>query len=77
MLLGAAFLVIVYLLFGPLPDSDKIFETIGNWFLSGDKWSGLLLGAVAILPYIVFALYYISYRISCGLYQRGVETYDI
>jgi hypothetical protein len=77
MLLGAAFLVIVYLLFGPLPDSDKIFETIGNWFLSGDKWSGLLLGAAAILPYIVFALYYISYRISCGLYQRGVETYDI
>jgi hypothetical protein len=36
----------------------------------------VLLGAAAILPYAVLALYYVSYRISCGLYQKGVETYD-
>jgi hypothetical protein len=75
-LMGAAFLGIVYLLFGPLPDSDTLFETIGSWFLSEEKMSGLLLGAAAILPYAVLALYYVSYRISCGLYQKGVETYD-
>jgi hypothetical protein len=75
-LVGAAFLGIVYLLFGPLPDSDTLFETIGRWFLSEEKMSGLLLGAAAILPYAVLTLYYVSYRISCGLYQKGVETYD-
>jgi hypothetical protein len=76
MLLGAVYLVIVYLLFGPLPDLDRVFETIGNWFSGEDKLSGLLLGAAAILPYAVLALYYVSYRISRGLYQKGVETYD-
>jgi hypothetical protein len=75
-LLGAVYLVIVYLLFGPLPDSDTLFDTIGRWFVSEEKMSGLLLGAAAILPYAVLALYYVSYRISCGLYQKGVETYD-
>jgi hypothetical protein len=76
-LLGVVFLVIVYLLFGPLPDSDTVFGTIVNWFSSENKLSGMLLGAAAILPYMVVALYYISYRISCRLYQRGVEAYDV
>jgi hypothetical protein len=75
-LVGAVFLVIVYLLFGPLPDSGTVFETIGSWFFSEDKLSGVLLGAAAILPYVVFAFYYISYRISCEFYQKGAETYD-
>jgi hypothetical protein len=75
-LIVAVFLEIVYLLFGPLPDSDTLFETIGRWFFSEEKMSGLLLGAAAILPYAVLALYYVSYRISCGLYQKGVEAYD-
>jgi hypothetical protein len=75
-LMGVAFLVVVYLLFGPLPDSGTLFETIGRWFLSEEKMSGLMLGAAAILPYAVLALYYVSYRISCRLYQKGVETYD-
>jgi hypothetical protein len=76
-LLGAVFLVIVYLLFGPLPDSDTVFETIVNWFSGENKLSGMLLGAAAILPYMIVALYYVSYRISCRLYQRGVEAYDV
>jgi hypothetical protein len=76
-LVGAVFLVIVYLLFGPLPDSDTVFEAMGSWFFSEDKLSGMLLGVAAILPYVVFAFYYISYRISCEFYQKGVETYDI
>jgi hypothetical protein len=76
-LLGAAFFVIVYLLFGPLPDSNNIFDTIVKWFSSNDKLSGALLGVAAILPYMIFVLYYISYRISCRLYQRGVETYEV
>jgi hypothetical protein len=75
-LVGAVFFVIVYLLFGPLPDSGMLFEAIGRWFFSEAKLSGVLLGAAAILPYAVLALYYISYRISCGFYQKGVETYD-
>jgi hypothetical protein len=75
-LMGVAFLGIVYLLFGPLPDSGTLFETIGRWFFGEEKMSSLLLGAVAILPYAVLAFYYVSYRISCGLYQKGVEIYD-
>jgi hypothetical protein len=76
-LFGVVFLIIVYLLFGPLPDSNTIFDTIVNWFSSNDKLSGVLLGIAAILPYMILALYYISYRISCQLYQRGVETYEV
>jgi hypothetical protein len=75
-LAGVAFLGIVYLLFGPLPDSDGVFEAVGRLFLSREKTSAMRHWAEAALSCVVLALYYVSYRISCRLYQSGVETYD-
>jgi hypothetical protein len=75
-LAGVAFLGIVYLLFGPLPDSDGVFEAVGRLFLNREKTSAIRHWVEAALSCVVLALYYVSYRISCRLYQSGVETYD-
>jgi hypothetical protein len=76
-LMGIVFVCFVYFLFGPLPsvDSDSFFDFLVQWFLDANHLSGFMLGAVAILPYVVMLLYYVSYRISCRFYQRGVENY--
>lgn len=71
--LGAVvFAVIVYFLFG-----DISFLYVDNpiaaimEFLSSDT----MLFIIAILPYIAFLLYYLSYRISLKLYRKGAEDY--
>ena len=31
----------------------------------------------SLIPHIIVALYYLSYRISCKLYMKGMEEYDV
>lgn len=78
MLVAGVFLGIVYLLFGPLPDMDSnnLIDWVLKWFLSEKNLSTAMLGVVALFPYIAFGAFYVSYRISVKLYQKGVETYD-
>lgn len=69
---AVVFAVIVYFLFG-----DISFLYVDNpiaaimEFLSSDT----MLFIIAILPYIAFLLYYLSYRISLKLYRKGAEDY--
>lgn len=74
-----AFVGIVYLLFGPLPESvslDSFFEFIIRFSKNEAAVSTTMLGVAALFPYIVLLLYYGSYKISCKLYQKGVNNYD-
>ena len=70
--------VVVYALFGDLSIFGSI-DSFYDWLLnliSGNSKSDILLYISAIFPYLSIALFYLSYRISCKLYLRGVEEYD-
>ena len=78
MLVAGLFVIAAYLLFGDLSffgnsmDGfwDRVFElmSVGN---NLKVLIVLLICALAVLP-----LYYLSYRISCKCYLKGVEGYD-
>ena len=75
----AAFLGIVYLLFGKLPENlslDGFFEFLLKLSRNEAVLSDIMLGITAVFPYAALLLYYLSYKISCKLYQKGVNTYD-
>ena len=75
---GIVYVFLIYLLFGSLPDlsSDSIIDYIINWFMQEKNMSHFTSGVIAILPYLVMVMFYISYKVSCIWYQKGVNTYD-
>lgn len=69
---------IVYALFGDLSvfgSLDHFFERIMN-LLSGKGLSDTTLFVLSIAPYLVLAVYYLSYRISCSFYLKGAENFE-
>lgn len=73
------FVGIVYILFGKIPENmslDSFFDFIIRTAKNEAVLSTTMLGVVAVFPYATFVLYYFSYKISCKLYQRGVNNYD-
>ncbi len=72
------FVVAGYLLFGPLPagGSDSVFEFIINLFTNPKMLTTALLGFLGIAPYVIMLAYYVSYKISCKLYLKGVDEYE-
>ena len=79
MLLSVLLLGLIYLLFGPLPESmedltDKIFAFIEG-LQTGASTPALNL-FLGIFEWVALIGYYISYKISCKLYMKGVEQYD-
>ncbi len=77
-MISIVYVFLIYLLFGPLPDlsSDSVFDHIINWFMKEKNLSHFTSGVVAVLPYLVMTMFYISYKISCRWYQEGVNAYD-
>lgn len=77
--LAVIFAVIVYLLFGPLPENmDSFMESVYKFiedFNNGEMPDWLLITA-GFFPVIAVVCYCVSCRISYGLYLKGVETYD-
>lgn len=47
------------------------FDAIGTVF--DGEISGLVF--TSIFPYLAFGLFYFSYKISCAIYMKGVESY--
>ncbi len=74
----AIFLVIVYGLFGPLPEGgiQTIIETVANWLYGMEDMSVLMMGVVAVFPYLAVAVFYISYKVSVKMYLKGVANYE-
>ncbi len=69
MLTGA----IVYGLFGDISFfvEGNVSQKIKDFFLEGNA-----IWILALFPYIAVGAYYLSYRISLKLYQKGAENYE-
>lgn len=73
-IIGVIFLAIgIYLLFG---DISFLFEGNFSEFIINFFDKGGIVWAMALLPYVSLALYFLSYRISVSLYRKGAECYD-
>ena len=72
---------IIYALFGDLSifSSEKslmdMIVGFFNKFMEGDV-PDLVILITGIFPFAAAALYYLSYKISCKLYLKGVEEFD-
>lgn len=74
----AIFFVIVYLLFGDMSIFGS-FESFMDWFtgfINGSIYTDVMLIAVAVVPIVVVIIYYLSYKLSCVLYRKGVSNYE-
>lgn len=70
---------IVYVLFGKLPENtslDRFFDFLIRFSKNEAIVSNTMLTMAALFPYMALGLYYVSYKISCKLYQKGVERYE-
>lgn len=69
---------IVYLLFGKIPEgiSDNFFEFLFDLAASEVALPTAALGVLALLPYVAALLFYLSYKLSCKWYLKGVEAYE-
>ena len=74
----AAFLFIVYGLFGPLPKGgiQTIIEIVANWFYGMEDMSVFMTGVVAVFPYLAVTAFYISYKVSVKMHLKGVACYE-
>lgn len=71
--------VMIYLLFGPLPeDMDGFMDAVMQFI--DDFRHGITPKAVKIFcrvfPFVSLGTYVISYFISCKFYLKGIENYD-
>ncbi len=77
-LIGLFFGAIIYGLFGDLSmfgSIDQLFDFFLD-VMNGKKGAETLLWLSGSFPCIIGALYFISYKISCKLYIKGVEHLD-
>ncbi|MBQ7776805.1 MAG: ABC-2 transporter permease [Lachnospiraceae bacterium] len=78
MFIVAFYGVMVYLLFGKLPKnfSDNMFDFLFKLATNETALPTMALGFTALLPYVAALLFYLSYKLSCKWYLKGVETYE-
>ena len=65
----ALVLLIVYAVFGEKMIDSLVLKDIKSM-------SGLVQILLSVVPVIALALYYLSYRLSCRIYMKGVQQYD-
>lgn len=68
----------VYFLFGDLSifgEPDKIAERLIK-ILNGEGLPDLMLIAMGIFPYFSIAMFYLSYKLSCRFYTKGIESFE-
>lgn len=68
----------VYLLFGDISifgEPEKLMESIMN-ILEGNGLPDGLLIAMGIFPYFSMTMFYLSYKLSCRLYIKGIESFE-
>lgn len=77
-LLLPIFAGMVYFLFGDLSifgDPDKLINDIIRIAEGKELPDGVLI-AMAIFPYFSVTMFYLSYRLSCRLYTKGIESFE-
>ncbi len=77
--IAAFYGIMVYLLFGRIPEtlSEDFFGFLIGLATSEKALPTFLLGILALLPYVAAGLYYVSYKVSCKWYLKGVEAYEV
>ena len=67
----------IYLMFGPLP-GDDFFVALHDWWtrFKEGKAGNLFYYILTAFLWVTIIGYYVSYKISCKLYMKGVEQYD-
>lgn len=69
---------IVYFLFGDISifgNIDRLVDRIIK-FMNGEDLPGAVLILISLFPYFSAAMFYLSYRLSCRLYIKGIESLD-
>lgn len=77
-ILVLAFLVLVYLLFGPLPGGMNGYINFMFGFvekLMKGELTGIISVIISAFPLAAVGLYLLSYRISCKLFMKGAADY--
>ena len=78
-LIVAFYAVMIYLLFGKLPENfsmDTVFDFVFKLAASETALPTIAMGAIALLPYVAAILFYLSYKLSCKWYLKGVDAYE-
>lgn len=77
MFIAALLGVVVYALFGDLTifgSIDTFYDALFG-FLSGESIPDGFWMVLGLFPFVSIGMYYASYKLSCKLYLKGVETY--
>lgn len=64
--------------FSLLPEeiSERLVNALASFFNGGENDMLVLTLILSFFPYITFAAYLLSYRITCGVFMKGVNEYD-
>ena len=68
----------VYILFGDLSifgEPEKIAESLIK-LINGEGIPDALLIIMGIFPYFSIVMFYLSYKLSCRLYIKGIESFE-
>lgn len=68
----------VYLLFGDISifgEPEKIAESLIK-IVNGEGVPDALLIIMGIFPYFSIVMFYLSYKLSCRLYTKGIESFE-
>lgn len=79
MFVAAFYVFMIYLLFGKFPENfsmNNVFDFLFKLASNETALPTIAMGAMALLPYIAMLLFYLSYKLSCKWYLRGVEGYE-
>ena len=68
--------LMIYLLFGPPIDSNEIIDYLFRLARGEAQLPEWMQYMGVYLPYVAMGAYYISYKISCKVYLKGVERYE-
>lgn len=76
--IGILFIVIVYALFGDISffTGEKDIYDWMHQLIKGEIGEREMIWIHALFPYISVGAYFLSYHISCKLYQKGAESYE-
>lgn len=74
--LALIYLGMIYLLFGPLPDSMYLDITGFLEKLRSGEYGERILVCINLIPFVAMAAYYASYKISCRVYRKGAQEYE-
>ncbi len=78
-LIVAFYAIVIYLLFGKFPESfsmDTVFDFVFKLAANETALPTIAMGAMALLPYVAAILFYLSYKLSCKWYLKGVDTFE-